>query len=113
MFSPVQDATRESCFGHECNTIALFGENLIESSESRAVRDSVAFVRGSSAIIRFVSSLPRPVLGHSSVKITEKHYAPWVKGRQEQLEADVRRTWEGQQSDETAKPKPINPVRKT
>jgi hypothetical protein len=27
------------------------------------------------------------------VRITEKHYAPWVKARQEQLEADVRRTW--------------------
>ena len=40
------------------------------------------------------------------MKITEKHYAPWVKARQEQLEADVRRTWEGQQSGEIAKPKP-------
>jgi integrase/recombinase XerD len=33
------------------------------------------------------------LLGHSSVKITEKHYSPWVRARQEQLEADVRRTW--------------------
>ena len=46
------------------------------------------------------------LLGHGSVKITEKHYAPWVKARQEQLEADVRRTWEGQQSGEIARPKP-------
>jgi len=34
------------------------------------------------------------LLGHQSVRITEKHYAPWVKARQEQLEADVRRTWD-------------------
>jgi hypothetical protein len=34
------------------------------------------------------------VLGNSSIKVTEKHYSPWVKARQEQLEADVRRTWE-------------------
>lgn len=34
------------------------------------------------------------LLGHSSIKVTEKHYAPWVRARQEQLEADVRRTWE-------------------
>jgi integrase/recombinase XerD len=34
------------------------------------------------------------LLGHQSVRITEKHYAPWVRARQEQLEADVRRTWE-------------------
>lgn len=33
------------------------------------------------------------MLGHSSVKITEKHYSPWIRERQEQAEADVRRTW--------------------
>jgi len=33
------------------------------------------------------------LLGHSSIKVTEKHYSPWVRDRQEQLEADVRRTW--------------------
>jgi integrase/recombinase XerD len=34
------------------------------------------------------------LLGHTNSKITEKHYAPWVRARQEQLEADVRRVWE-------------------
>jgi hypothetical protein len=34
------------------------------------------------------------LLGHSSIKVTEKHYSPWVRARQEQLVADVRRTWE-------------------
>ena len=33
------------------------------------------------------------LLGHSSIKVTEKHYSPWVRARQEQLEADVRGTW--------------------
>jgi site-specific recombinase XerD len=33
------------------------------------------------------------LLGHQSVRITEKHYNPWVKSRQEQLEADVTRAW--------------------
>jgi integrase/recombinase XerD len=33
------------------------------------------------------------LLGHTSIKITERHYAPWVKARQKQLEDDVRRTW--------------------
>ncbi len=33
------------------------------------------------------------LLGHKSVKITEKHYAPWVKARQEQLEHNVRMAW--------------------
>ena len=33
------------------------------------------------------------LLGHSSTRITEKHYSAWVRARQEQLEADVRRSW--------------------
>lgn len=33
------------------------------------------------------------LLGHESVKITEKHYAPWVRSRQEQLEADLTKAW--------------------
>ena len=34
------------------------------------------------------------LLGHTSVRITERHYNPWNKARQEQLEADVTRAWE-------------------
>ncbi len=34
------------------------------------------------------------LLGHSSIKVTERSYAPWVRARQEQLEADVRQTWQ-------------------
>ncbi len=41
------------------------------------------------------------LLGHSSVRITEKHYAPWVRARQEQLEANVRRTWETSEAEQT------------
>src|SRR5580700_3512899 len=33
------------------------------------------------------------LLGHSSVSVTEKHYNPWVRARQEQLEADVASAW--------------------
>jgi integrase len=33
------------------------------------------------------------LLGHSSVKITEKHYAPWVAERQSRLEEIVNRTF--------------------
>lgn len=34
------------------------------------------------------------LLGHSSTKVTEKHYAPWIKARQERLEERVRATWQ-------------------
>lgn len=33
------------------------------------------------------------MLGHQSVRVTEKHYSPWVRSRQIQLEDDVRRAW--------------------
>jgi integrase len=33
------------------------------------------------------------LLGHSSVKITERHYAPFCKARQEQLSASVKLAW--------------------
>jgi len=36
------------------------------------------------------------LLGHTNSKITEKHYAPWIRARQEQLEADVRKVWDQQ-----------------
>jgi len=36
----------------------------------------------------------RILLGHSSVRITEKHYAPWVKARQDRLEQNVMKTWD-------------------
>jgi integrase/recombinase XerD len=33
------------------------------------------------------------LLGHQSIRITERHYSPWAKSRQEQLEADLRKAW--------------------
>ena len=33
------------------------------------------------------------LLGHQGVRITERHYNPWNKARQEQLEADLTRAW--------------------
>jgi integrase/recombinase XerD len=34
------------------------------------------------------------LLGHRSIKVTERYYASWVAGRQQHLEEEVRRTWE-------------------
>jgi integrase len=36
------------------------------------------------------------LLGHKSISITEKHYAPWVESRQQRLEELVSRTWKKQ-----------------
>jgi len=34
------------------------------------------------------------LLGHQSVKVTEKYYAAWTDSRQRQVEADLWRAWE-------------------
>jgi integrase len=36
------------------------------------------------------------LLGHASVKTTERHYSPFVKARQEQLLASVENSWQTQ-----------------
>lgn len=33
------------------------------------------------------------LLGHQSVRVTERHYNPWMRSRQEKLEADVASAW--------------------
>lgn len=33
------------------------------------------------------------LLGHGSIRVTEKHYAPWIRDRQAQLEASLERAW--------------------
>jgi integrase len=33
------------------------------------------------------------LLGHSNIKVTQKHYNPWVDARQQQLEATVQESW--------------------
>jgi len=33
------------------------------------------------------------LLGHSTIKVTERHYAPWIQKRQQQLDADLRAMW--------------------
>jgi site-specific recombinase XerD len=56
------------------------------------------------------------LLGHSSIKITEKHYMPFVLARQEQMEASIRNAWATAKAKakktefpEPAKPKRLKP----
>jgi integrase/recombinase XerD len=41
------------------------------------------------------------LLGHSSVRVTEKHYSPWVRARQDQLEKSVQSAWGPELSQKT------------
>ena len=39
------------------------------------------------------------LLGHESVKTTERSYSPWIKGRQDRLDALVIASWKTQKAD--------------
>lgn len=64
----------------------MFKEAGIVNGHSHRFRDTFAVAlleKGNS--IETVSRL----LGHTSIKITERHYNPWVKSRQAALDAAV------------------------
>jgi integrase len=66
----------------------LFALAGIENGHAHRFRDTFAvelFLKGFS--IEKVAVL----LGHSDIKVTQRHYNPWVGARQEQLEAAVKR----------------------
>ncbi len=69
---------------------SVFEESGVAGAHSHRFRDTFAVELLLAGVpIDQVSML----LGHASVKITERHYAPWVKARQQQLEAAVRKAW--------------------
>jgi len=80
------------------SAVADWQRSLAKVYETAGVPDAHAHrFRDTFAVELLLSGVPLErvsvLLGHSSVKITERHYAPWVRERQEQLEDDVRRAW--------------------
>jgi integrase/recombinase XerD len=68
----------------------LFALAGIDDGHAHRFRDTFAveaFLHGAST--EGVAVL----LGHSNIKVTQKHYNPWIPARQEQLEIAVERTW--------------------
>jgi integrase len=70
--------------------VRLFELAKVENGHPHRFRDTFAVELLLTGVpIERVSVL----LGHQSVRITERHYAPWVRSRQEQLEADLANAW--------------------
>lgn len=62
----------------------------IEGGHSHRFRDTFAVELLLAGVPLETVSL---LLGHSSVKVTERHYKPWVRSLQRKLEDDVKRAW--------------------
>ena len=68
----------------------LFDLAKIKGGHAHRFRDTFAVeLLLSGVLLERVSIL----LGHSSTRITERHYSPWVRSRQEQLENDLTNAW--------------------
>jgi integrase len=68
----------------------IYDDAGIPDGHSHRLRDTFSVDLLSHGVpLEIVSKL----LGHTSIKTTEKHYAPWVKSRNDALEAAVKGTW--------------------
>lgn len=66
----------------------LFKDAKVANGHSHRFRDTFAvrLLEGGVSIENVAK-----LLGHASIRITEKHYAPWVRSRQDKLEAEMFR----------------------
>jgi integrase len=83
--------TKKSCVGDYQRAFKrLYEIAEVENGHAHRWRDTFA-------VELLLSGMPleqvSALLGHQSIIITQKHYSPWVKARQEQLEAAVRMTF--------------------
>lgn len=84
-------STKKSCVGDYQRAFKkLYGLAGVKNGHAHRWRDTFAV----ELLLKRVPVADVAVLlGHQSVKITEKSYSPWVIARQEQLEETVRKTF--------------------
>ncbi len=81
----------ESCSKHwQARLLQMFRTTKIVGGHGHRFRDTYAVeLLLAGVATEQVSTL----LGHQSIRITEKHYSPWVESRQMQLEKSLRSAW--------------------
>jgi integrase/recombinase XerD len=80
----------------------LFNNLELKSADGQPKRCHPHMLRDTFAVELLLAGVPLDqvslLLGHSSIRITERHYAPFVKARQQQLEANARMAWPAQRT---------------
>ncbi len=70
----------------------IFDDAGVKNAHPHRLRDSFAVgLLEKGVAIEVVATL----LGHTDIRTTQRHYAPWVRSRQENLEKAVAATWPG------------------
>jgi integrase len=87
----------------------LFKNTALKNPDGQPKRCHSHMFRDTFAVELLLAGVPIDqvslLLGHSSVKVTEKHYAPFVKARQAQLAQSARMAWD--QPAEKLAPTPV------
>ena len=88
----------EKIFGKVLDkAVELFPKLFLEASGERKPAH-LHMLRDTFAVEYLLAGMPLEevsrLLGHSSVTVTQKHYAPWVLERQQRLAANQRAAWE-------------------
>jgi integrase/recombinase XerD len=84
--------------GSEKSGVSIWQRTLAKIFETAGIRNGHAHrFRDTFSVNLLQAGVPLEtvsiLLGHSSVRITEKHYAPWVKSRQVALTAEIEKAW--------------------
>ena len=85
------DGKPETASGNYRRTLRDLGEYCgVADLHPHRMRDTFAvrLLQGGATLDRVARAL-----GNRSVRIVEKHYAPWIKSRQDELDRDVIATW--------------------
>jgi len=88
---------RSAIQGYERSFRKLFRIADIRHSDGTPKRCHAHMFRDTFAVELLLAAVPvdqvSMLLGHRSVRMTEKHYLPWVQARQKQLTRSIRRAW--------------------